>query len=244
MLYCQKLKDMNCARFHLAWKTWTAGGQALVQMRGPVPVSEPVSGCSRCYLEPVFLLFSSPSLRNDHRNHCVPVFKVIPVLVKRCKITILPFLMHCDSPRMHYMLRVIGFIRQFLQASQGTEFLLEHNIAHSEPFLVHWTALKLIFIQRVRSILDGTKVVPSGCHFSSPCKYALDCGPLVWSDKTKHRCLSPIHCFLVDFDFAHSCPGQGKGADTTLTSLGQVTTWLVVFAVTSRKNIMKRKIYI
>ncbi|KAJ7589481.1 kinase-like domain-containing protein [Mycena floridula] len=130
--------------------------------------------------------FSKPPIRDDPRNHCIQVLDIITLPGRRFKIMVLPFLTHCDSPRMHCMREVIDFIRQMLE---GLEFMHQHNIAHGD-------------ISPLNIMMEGSKVVPSGSHFSSPHRYALESGLLVWH-KTKHRCrVGPVRYSFIDLGFS------------------------------------------
>ncbi|KAJ7589482.1 kinase-like domain-containing protein [Mycena floridula] len=130
--------------------------------------------------------FSMPPIRDDPRNHCVQVLDIITFPGRRFKIMVLPFLTPCDTPRMHCMPEVIDFIRQMLE---GLEFMHQHNIAHGD-------------ITPLNIMMEGSKVVPSGSHFSSPHKYALESGLLV-RHKTKHRCrVGPVRYSFIDLGFS------------------------------------------
>ncbi|KAJ7596282.1 kinase-like domain-containing protein [Mycena floridula] len=148
--------------------------------------------------------FSKPPLRDDPRNHCVRVLDVIPVDGRRFKIMVLPFLTHWHSSPVHCMSEVIDSIRQTLE---GLEFLHDHNIAHKD-------------ISRLNIMMDGTKVVPSGCHFSDPFRYALKSGLLVLT-KPKPRChVGPVRYFFIDLGFSRHYP-EGKDKAQTNDRVGQ-----------------------
>ncbi|KAJ7597849.1 kinase-like domain-containing protein [Mycena floridula] len=139
-------------------------------------------------------LLSSASFRDDPRNHCVNVLKVISFPGRRFKIMVLPFLLRCNSPRVHCMSEVIDFMRQMWE---GLEFMHEKNIAHGD-------------ISQGNIMMDGGKVVPSGLHFSSCTCYARDSGLLFIPRKTKHRCrVAPVHYYFIDFGLSQDYP-EGK----------------------------------
>ncbi|KAJ7589483.1 kinase-like domain-containing protein [Mycena floridula] len=118
-------------------------------------------------------ILSSASFRDDSQNHCVNVLKVISFPGRRFKIMV--YLFYCDAILLESIML------------EGLEFMHEKNIAHGD-------------ISQGNIMMDGSKVVPSGLHFSSSICYARDSGLLFIPRKTKHRCrVAPVRYYFIDF---------------------------------------------
>ncbi|KAG9027015.1 hypothetical protein FS837_004401 [Tulasnella sp. UAMH 9824] len=93
--------------------------------------------------------FSSEQLRNDPRNHCLPVLDVLkneddPEHV----ILVIPWLRRIDSPEPASIRECVDFIQQTLE---GLVFMHEHKVAHRD---CAWGNI----------MMDGRRLYPLGWH--------------------------------------------------------------------------------
>lgn len=93
--------------------------------------------------------FSSDELRNDPRNHCLPVLEVLkndddPEHV----ILVIPWLRRIDSPEPASVRECVDFVQQTLE---GLNFMHEHKVAHRD---CAWGNI----------MMDGRRLYPHGWH--------------------------------------------------------------------------------
>jgi len=94
--------------------------------------------------------FSSPELRDDPRNHCVPLLEVIDTTdVKLDKrLMVMPFLRPFDRPRFQTFGEFVAF---FTQICEGLQFMHQRNVAHRDC-----TVNNIMF--------DPSRMYPKGYH--------------------------------------------------------------------------------
>ncbi|KAI9451694.1 kinase-like domain-containing protein [Lactarius psammicola] len=94
--------------------------------------------------------FSSPGLRGDSRNHCVPLLELIDTtdikLDKR--LMVMPFLRPFDHPRFQTFGEFVAF---FMQICEGLQFMHQRNVAHRDC-----TVNNIMF--------DPSRMYPKGYH--------------------------------------------------------------------------------
>ncbi|KAJ7589477.1 hypothetical protein C8J56DRAFT_1076117 [Mycena floridula] len=150
----------------------------------------------------VSLMFSQPPLRDDPANHCVQVLKVLTISdsERRFKILVLPLLLDFSVTSVHCVSEVIDFMRQTLELESSYSFrdISEKNI-----------------------MMQASKVVPLGCHFSSSSERALPSGRLVPCKIRQHRCRVPVRYLFIDFGLSKEYP-EGQKHARSVARVGQV----------------------
>ncbi|KAI9512192.1 kinase-like domain-containing protein [Russula earlei] len=123
---------------------------------------------------------SSPELRSERRNHCVPLLGSFdaPDAVDR-KLVVMPYLRPFDKPHFRTYGEIAAF---FTQICEGLQFMHERNIAHRDC-----TAYNIIF--------DPSEMYPEGFH---PVKINRSKD---FKGKPEHydRTQRPSHYYLIDF---------------------------------------------
>ncbi|KAJ7162501.1 hypothetical protein C8R46DRAFT_1164465 [Mycena filopes] len=101
--------------------------------------------------------FSSSPLREDPRNHCVPIFEVLEVpdvedLVEDCQVIVMPLLRTFDSRRFDTFGEAVDF---FDQAFEGLKFMHDNNVAHRDCTVDN-------------IMMDPSQMYPDGYHPAEP----------------------------------------------------------------------------
>lgn len=74
--------------------------------------------------------FSSAELRDDSRNHCVPLLELINTAdTKLDKLMVMPFLRPFNNPRFQTFGEFVAF---FTQICEGLQFMHQRNVAHRD----------------------------------------------------------------------------------------------------------------
>ncbi|KAI9443850.1 kinase-like domain-containing protein [Lactarius indigo] len=96
--------------------------------------------------------FSSDELRNDPRNHCVPLLELLDTSGTKLekKLMVMPFLRPFNHPRFQTFGEFVAF---FIQICEGLQFMHKNNVAHR-----NCTVNNIMF--------DPSKMYPNGYHIS------------------------------------------------------------------------------
>jgi len=94
--------------------------------------------------------FSSNELRDDSRNHCVPLLDLIDTANTKLdkKLMVMPFLRPFNHPRFQTFGEFVAF---FMQICEGLQFMHQRNVAHRDC-----TVNNIMF--------DPSKMYPNGYH--------------------------------------------------------------------------------
>ncbi|KAJ7074511.1 kinase-like domain-containing protein [Mycena amicta] len=140
----------------------------------------------------------SPPLRSDPRNHTIPVLDVLPLPDTPFSILVTPFCREFDYPPFHCRQEFVDAMTQYIE---GLEFMHEQNIAHMD-------------IAPKNMLMDESRVVPKGSHFSRPRthdgRYELFC----WTDRCS---VSPVNYYYIDFGLSRYFPEGNEAARKTGT---------------------------
>ncbi|KZS89466.1 hypothetical protein SISNIDRAFT_458660 [Sistotremastrum niveocremeum HHB9708] len=146
----------------------------------------------------IWKFLSSPELRKDPRNHCIPLFDVhlLPDTDEQVLVA-MPLLVEYDIIPFETPGEVMSCLHSFLE---GLMFMHEHNVAHLD-------------IASVNVMMDpGPSLFPKGFHPTDPLYYV----PNPSSPKIRlgaphiSRTLAPVQYYYIDFgesvkfdDFKH-----------------------------------------
>ncbi|KAF9553732.1 hypothetical protein CPC08DRAFT_672908 [Agrocybe pediades] len=147
-------------------------------------------------------LLSSAPMKEDPRNCAVPILDVLLIPADdEYALLVMPFLAH-----VHCLpFRFLGEFCEFaLQASEGLEFLHEHNIAHRD-------------IGPLNIMMDITRMVPKGVHFRAPHTHDGVSFEFEWKTRWSVR---PVKYYIIDF--GHSQQYSNKQDALMLGLWGQV----------------------
>ncbi|KAJ7074504.1 kinase-like domain-containing protein [Mycena amicta] len=143
-------------------------------------------------------LLDSPPLRSDPRNRTIPVLDVFPLPDTPFSILVTPYCRKFDYPPFHCRLE---FVDAMTQCIEGLEFMHEQNIAHAD-------------IAPQNMLMDESRVVPRGSHFSRPRthdgRYKLFC----WNDRCS---VGPVDYYYIDLGLSEHFPEGNENARTTGT---------------------------
>ncbi|KAI0296108.1 kinase-like domain-containing protein [Multifurca ochricompacta] len=95
-------------------------------------------------------IFSSPKLKDDPHNHCVPLLGLIdlPGTKSSMRLMVMPFLRPFNNPRFQTYGEFVAF---FMQICEGLQFMHRENIAHRDCTLNN-------------IMLDPSGMYPKGYH--------------------------------------------------------------------------------
>ncbi|KAJ7760953.1 kinase-like domain-containing protein [Mycena metata] len=146
----------------------------------------------------IFEYFSTPELRADPRNHCLPLLDTLSPPDDEDKLIFVMKLMRkYDSPRFDTFGEVMEFFRQMFE---GMQFMHHHRVAHRDG-------------NSNNIMMDGQHLFPSGFH---PQYQRYERGAekgMFKFRKAKHytRTQRPVKYYFIDFGI--SCK-FGPGEDT------------------------------
>ncbi|KIJ23780.1 hypothetical protein M422DRAFT_195503, partial [Sphaerobolus stellatus SS14] len=124
--------------------------------------------------------FSSPLLRQDPRNHCVPIFDVIPLPeTDEETLIVIPFLRQFSDPPFEFKSEYLEIVTQLLE---GCLFFL--NIA-----------------------MDASQLIPRGFHFISQYTHGARKGVFEFKDR---RDVAPVLYYFINFDLVSKFSGYEK----------------------------------
>ncbi|KAJ7186644.1 kinase-like domain-containing protein [Mycena filopes] len=134
------------------------------------------------------------SLRSDPRNHTIPVLDIFPMPDSPWSFLVMPYCRRFNYPPFHCRSEFIEAMSQYME---GLQFMHDHNIVHFD-------------IAPQNMMMDESKVVPKGSHFSNPTTHTGLRGVFYWND----RCtVGPVDYFYIDFGLSLHFP---NGQDTAL----------------------------
>ncbi|KAJ7179694.1 kinase-like domain-containing protein [Mycena filopes] len=157
--------------------------------------------------------FSSESIADDSRNHCVPVYETISLPdLEDVMILVMPLVYPLESPQFHTVGETVECFRQLFE---GVQFMHENNIAHgdlkSNNFMVDSKGL-------FRSLDDQP-------HPSNPTLRRDYQGPPCSILTRTHR---PVKYYIIDFNLSRRYTGPGPhlrspswGGDKTVPEMFQ-----------------------
>ncbi|KAJ3884690.1 hypothetical protein GG344DRAFT_83642 [Lentinula edodes] len=131
------------------------------------------------------LYFSNESIAADPRNHCVPIYDVIPVPNSEMDLIVMPVLRPFNEPEFDTVGEAIAFMQQLFE---GIQFMHEHLVAHGD-------------CTEMNIMMDGTQMFPEGWHPIDPWK-AKD-NPLRSAKRTGFRMHFWPKYYLIDFGLSH-----------------------------------------
>ncbi|KAF8193343.1 kinase-like domain-containing protein [Pholiota molesta] len=153
---------------------------------------------------PVAQFLSSPALRDDPRNHTVPLLDVIPFPADDdWALLVMPVLLEFQKLPFR---RLGEFCEAAFQYIQALEFSHEHNIVHRDVCMTNL-------------MMDFSKVIPNGSHFA---RWNSHDGTVRdhfdWKERWSVR---PVQYYLIDFGIGLHLPNKNVvtfgvwGRDTT-----------------------------
>ncbi|KAJ3813042.1 hypothetical protein F5876DRAFT_36009 [Lentinula aff. lateritia] len=131
------------------------------------------------------LYFSNDSIAAEPRNHCVPIYDVIPVPNSEMDLIVMPVLRPFNEPEFDTVGEAIAFMQQLFE---GIQFMHEHLVAHGD-------------CTEMNIMMDGTQMFPEGWHAIDPWK-AKD-NPLRSAKRTGFRMHFWPKYYLIDFGLSH-----------------------------------------
>lgn len=139
-------------------------------------------------------MFSSPLIREDPRNHCVPVLDAFPDNEdETLTYIVMPYLHDMNQPDFYWVGDVVDFVDQVLE---GLAFMHQHAVAHRD-------------CAEGNIMMEATSLFPNGHHPVHP-EFALD---LQESSRpyTRFEAPTPVRYFFLDFGLSsHIQPGSSK----------------------------------
>ncbi|KAF9475438.1 hypothetical protein BDN70DRAFT_883694 [Pholiota conissans] len=168
---------------------------------------------------PIAVHLSSPALRNDPRNHAVPILDVIPIPADDdWALLVMPMLLEFQKLPFR---RLGEFCEAALQYLQALEFMHEHNIVHRDVCMSNLA-------------MDISKVVPKGSHFGYWRTHdGVDPLRFEWNERWSVR---PVQYYVIDFGISLQLPGKDVltigewGRDRTVPEMSN-TEWYDPFKV-------------
>ncbi|KAI0248430.1 kinase-like domain-containing protein [Lactifluus subvellereus] len=133
-------------------------------------------------------LFSSPGLRDDPSNHCVPLLDLIELSQDGGKLMVMPFLRPFNNPRFQTYGEFVAF---FMQICEGLKFMHQRNVAHRDC-----TANNIM--------LDPSGMYPKGYH-PTQINRRLD---FKGRAKRYTRTDRPPRYYLIDFGLSRRYPSR------------------------------------
>ncbi|KAJ7074496.1 kinase-like domain-containing protein [Mycena amicta] len=140
----------------------------------------------------------SPPLRSDPRNHTIPVLDVLPLPDTPFSILVTPYCREFDYPPLHCRLEFVDAMTQYIE---GLEFMHEQNIAHVD-------------IAPKNMLMDESRVVPNGSHFTKPRTHDGRYELFSWNDRCS---VAPVDYYYIDFGLSKYFPEGNEAARTTGT---------------------------
>ncbi|KAF9475435.1 kinase-like protein [Pholiota conissans] len=169
-----------------------------LSLEGPVMDAVRISDNSRVVLKKVRTagfeisvsqFLSSPTLRQDPRNHTVPLLDVIPLPTDDdWALLVMPKLL--EFQRLPFR-RVGEFCEAVLQYLQALEFMHEHNVVHRDVCMTNLA-------------MDISKVIPKGSHMSLWQTHdGVNWADFQWYERWSVR---PVQYYLIDFGISLHLP--------------------------------------
>lgn len=140
--------------------------------------------------------FSSDQLRDDPRNHCLPVLDVLtdPTDPENV-ILVIPWLRRIDSPQPASVRECVDFVQQTLE---GLVFMHEHKVAHRD---CAWGNI----------MMDGRRLYPAGWH---PQRWeVLPNGKSMKSGNPSRTAAGGVRYYFIDFGISSQNQDEVLGVD-------------------------------
>ncbi|KAJ7768511.1 kinase-like domain-containing protein [Mycena metata] len=137
---------------------------------------------------------STPSARSDPRNRTIPLLDILPMPGTPWSFLVMPYCRVFDYPPFHCRNEFVDAMGQFME---GLQFMHDHNVAHFD-------------IAPQNMVMDESRVIPKGSHFSDPRTHNGFYRLFSWND----RCtVLPVDYYYIDFGLSLYFP---DGKDTAL----------------------------
>ncbi|KAJ7162164.1 hypothetical protein C8R46DRAFT_904157 [Mycena filopes] len=138
------------SRYKPDWvPSWLAKGDFYIDAFDGYAVSGTAQDSNKPRELEIASLVSSSPLKEDPRNHCVPILEVLDVPdVEDCSIIVMPLLRRFGSPRFDTFGETIDF---FDQAFEGLKFMHDNNVAHRDCTFNN-------------IMMDASQMFPNGYH--------------------------------------------------------------------------------
>ncbi|KAJ7112944.1 kinase-like domain-containing protein [Mycena epipterygia] len=134
------------------------------------------------------------SERAEPLNRTIPFLETIPLPNSSWTFLVMPYCRRFDYPPFHCRNEFVEAMSQFME---GLQFMHEHNIVHFD-------------IAPQNMMMDESKVVPKGSHFSNPRTHTGFHNLFSWNN----RCtVGPVDYYYIDFGLSLYFP---NGKDTAL----------------------------
>ncbi|KAJ7445166.1 kinase-like domain-containing protein [Mycena galericulata] len=134
------------------------------------------------------------SLRTDHRNRTIPILDIFSMPNTPWSFLVMPYCRKFDYPPFHCRNEFVEAMTQYLE---GLQFMHDHNVVHFD-------------IAPQNMMMDESRVVPKGSHFSHDRTHTGFFGLFTWNN----RCtVGPVDYYYIDFGLSLHFP---NGKDTAL----------------------------
>ncbi|KZS89795.1 hypothetical protein SISNIDRAFT_416488 [Sistotremastrum niveocremeum HHB9708] len=136
---------------------------------------------------PIWTYLSSPKLKSDPRNHCVPLLDVHPLPDSDDEVlAVMPILVYFHRPSFETLGEIMLCVHTYLE---GLAFLHDHHVAHLD-------------ICTANVLQDpGKDLFPEGFHPARPTHYFPKQNSSEVAIGTPYTCrtLAPVKFYLIDF---------------------------------------------
>ncbi|KAK7031958.1 kinase domain-containing protein, partial [Favolaschia claudopus] len=133
----------------------------------------------------------------DPRNHTIPLLDVILLPPDNsCSLLVTPYTRRFNHPAFHCRAEYVEAMQQFLE---GLQFMHDHGVSHFD-------------IAPQNMMMDESRVVPTGSHFTSPKSHTGYPGIFSWNNRCS---VSPVRYYYIDFGLSMYFR---KGRDAALTT--------------------------
>ncbi|EIN06243.1 hypothetical protein PUNSTDRAFT_72931 [Punctularia strigosozonata HHB-11173 SS5] len=148
-------------------------------------------------VEDVIIKLGSEPLASDARNHCVPIYEILPLPDgNTARIIVMPLLRKYDNPRWDTIGEVVSCIQQIFEASyQGLQLMHAYRIAHRDC-----TGNNIM--------LDPRNMYPKSFHPAEPNRSRDWRGNALSYTRTQR----PSSYYLIDFGLSQLYPPHGAKA--------------------------------
>ncbi|KAJ7512956.1 kinase-like domain-containing protein [Mycena galericulata] len=139
------------------------------------------------------------SVRTDPRNRTIPILDIFAMPNSPWSFLVMPYCRRFDYPPFHCRNEFFEAMSQFLE---GLQFMHEHNIVHFD-------------IAPQNMMMDESRVIPKGSHFSNPRTHTGFHNLFSWNN----RCtVGPVDYYYIDFGLSLYFP-DGKDDALYLATL-------------------------
>ncbi|GJE92549.1 kinase-like domain-containing protein [Phanerochaete sordida] len=161
--------------------------------------------------------FSSPSVREDAHNHCIPILDTFqddtdPAI----SYIVMPFLKKISQPPFEIVDEVLDFVEQVLE---GLAFMHEHDVAHRDA-------------AETNILMDARPLYPQGFHPAYPHRLPLPNWDKPSTSYTRLSAPGPVRYYFSDFGMStRFSPGGPRlvtgelGAERDVPELSSTTPY-------------------